>query len=280
LGGKILSVEARSPVTSSDTIFYNIANFGRQTYRLHFAPENMHGSGLSAYLIDKYLKASTPVSLDDTSSATITINTNALSAAADRLMVVFTPMAPLQVTFIGISATRSSDKSINVNWKTENEKDLEVYAIERSGNGSNFNTLGKQEVTHNSDGSGAYFYEDRNPLVSENYYRIKALNRSGKVEYSPIVKVAHLKLPASISVYPNPVVGKKLIVQFNNIHAGYYNMELTNKLGQAIYREIFNVTSNRYVKTIILANATPSGNYQLSIYASDGSKTVEELFIK
>jgi hypothetical protein len=278
--GKILSVEARSPVTSSDTIFYNIANFGRQTYRLHFAPENMHGSGLSAYLIDKYLKASTPVSLDDTSSATITINTNALSAAADRLMVVFTPMAPLQVTFIGISATRSSDKSINVNWKTENEKDLEVYAIERSGNGSNFNTLGKQEVTHNSDGSGAYFYEDRNPLVSENYYRIKALNRSGKVEYSPIVKVAHLKLPASISVYPNPVVGKKLIVQFNNIHAGYYNMELTNKLGQAIYREIFNVTSNRYVKTIILANATPSGNYQLSIYASDGSKTVEELFIK
>lgn len=278
--GKILSVEARSPVTSSDTIFYNIANFGRQTYRLHFAPENMRGSGLSAYLIDKYLKISTPVNLDDTSTVAITVNTDAASSAKDRLMVVFNLMAPLPVTFIGISGARNSDKSISVKWKTENETDLEVYVIERSGNGSNFDTLGKQEVTHNSDGRGAYIYEDRSPLVSENYYRIKALNRSGKVEYSPIVKVAHLKLTGSISVYPNPVNGKKMVVQFNNMPAGRYNMELTNKLGQAIYHEIFNVTGNRYANTIILSNATPPGNYQLSIYASDGSKTAEQLIIE
>jgi hypothetical protein len=98
---------------------------------------------------------------------------------------------------------------------TENEKDLEVYFIERSGNGSNFDVRNKQDIIHNSGGSGAYIYKDKNPLDSENYYRIKVLNLSGKVEYSPIVRVAHLKRSASICVYPNPRTGKKLIVQFN-----------------------------------------------------------------
>jgi len=278
--GKILAIEARSPVENSDTIFYNISNFGRQTYQLHFEPENMRGSSFSAKLIDKYLKTNTPLSLDDTSTVAITVNADAASATADRLMVVFTLMAPLSVTFTGISATRNSDKSISVSWKTENEKDLEVYVIERSGNGSIFNVLGKQEVVHNSGGMGVYNYKDKSPFVSENYYRIKALNLSGKVEYSPIVKVAHLKLSASISIYPNPVVGKKLIVQFNNMPVGYYNIKLTNRLGQAIYRGTSNVTSSSYTKTIILANAMPSGNYQLSIYAPDGSKTVEQLIME
>ena len=85
--------------------------------------------------------------------------------------------------------------------------------------------------------------------------------------------------PVFISVYPNPVVGKKIMVQFSSQPLGNYSLKLTNKLGQSIYRGGVSVSSSNFLKIIKLAPNTATGNYQLSITAADGSKTVQQVVV-
>ena len=87
--GKILSIEAKSPVNSNDTIYFNMSNLKQQTYQLRFAPGNMKNSGLEAFLIDQFLNTSTPVNLSDSGSVNIAITGDPASAAADRFKIVF-----------------------------------------------------------------------------------------------------------------------------------------------------------------------------------------------
>ncbi len=43
--GKLLAIEAKSPLISNDTIYYNLTNLAKTAYQLVFAPENMESAG-------------------------------------------------------------------------------------------------------------------------------------------------------------------------------------------------------------------------------------------
>lgn len=277
--GKALAIEGRSPVADADTLFYYMSNLRQQAYRLAFAPQGMYSS-VDAFLVDKFLNTSTLINLAaDSSFADFTVSSNAASSAADRFMVVFKLLTPLPVTLTTIAASRNADKTISVNWHSENEINLIDYAVERSGNGNSFSSLGTQTPATNNGGSAAYLYKDANPLGGDNYYRIKALSRSGQSQYSAIVKVAPVKQPASISVYPNPVVDKIMVVKFISQPFGNYQVTLSNQPGQSIYHGYVSVSSSNFVKTIELAAGTAAGNYQLTITAADGGRTVQQVVI-
>jgi hypothetical protein len=87
--GKILAVEARSPVLRTDTIQYLFNRLRVQAYQLRFGPENFSNPRLKAFFIDKWLHSRTPVSMDDTTYININITADPASAAADRFMLVF-----------------------------------------------------------------------------------------------------------------------------------------------------------------------------------------------
>ncbi|MFT3909518.1 MAG: hypothetical protein QM737_08845 [Ferruginibacter sp.] len=105
-----LSVEARNPVVRRDTIFYSISNLRHQPYQLRFAPKNMFGTNLAAFLIDKYLNSETRLSLVDSSFVNINITDDALSYASDRFYVVFRlqPAPGLPGTLPGHHISRSA----------------------------------------------------------------------------------------------------------------------------------------------------------------------------
>ncbi len=87
--GKILAVEARSPVLRTDTIQYGFSRLRVQAYQLRFGPENFSNPRLKAFLIDKWLHSRTPVSLDDTTYININITPDPASSAVNRFMLVF-----------------------------------------------------------------------------------------------------------------------------------------------------------------------------------------------
>lgn len=229
--GKLLAIETRSPVTANDTLYFNIKNFTRQTYHLDFEPENMAGNNLSAYLVDNYLKTTTEVSLAGKTSVDITVNSDAVSSAANRLMIVFKQMAALPVTFASIKAY-PKDKDIAVEWKVENEKGMLRYEVEKSIDGINFSKV--STVLPGNTGSGAYQWIDKNPNIGYNYYRIRSVDKDGKIEYSTVVKVLINDGTSSIMVYPNPITDGIIHLQLKNQPAGMYMVRLLNPLGQLI----------------------------------------------
>ena len=88
------------------------------------------------------------------------------------------------------------------------------------------------------------------------------------------------KLPASISVYPNPVAAKKMMVQFSSQAAGNYVLQLNNKLGQPVFCAAITTSGSSFSKIITLPPNITTGNYQLSITSAHGSRTVLQVILE
>lgn len=92
---KTLVVEKRSELTSTDIISYSLTNAKEQSYRFEFVANGLDKTGLTAYLVDNYLKNTIPIDLNGTTSASFAINSNASSSAADRFYIAFAKPATI-----------------------------------------------------------------------------------------------------------------------------------------------------------------------------------------
>jgi len=272
--GIILAIEAKAPLSLSDTLYYNMSNLKQQTYQLRFAPENMGSTGLQAYLIDQFLNTSTPISLTDSSFVNISVTSNPASYAAGRFEMVFRTLGPLPVTFTSITAAQKN-KDILVSWTVENESGIQQYEVEKSEDGIQFTKVATVAV--NINGSGNYSWLDENVTSGYQYYRVRSIGKDGQLQYTQIVKVLIGDLDASISVYPNPIVNGSIQIQFSNQVAGVYEIRLMNSLGQLILSKVVTHNDGNSSEIITPAHKLAKGIYQLEIIKPDGNVEVVKI---
>ncbi|MBX2931101.1 MAG: T9SS type A sorting domain-containing protein [Chitinophagaceae bacterium] len=88
---KKLSIESRSAINNTDTLFVQIANLraAQSSYRWVITPQNFESFRLQAFLEDNYTGLSSAISLSDTTIIPFTVNGNAASTAANRFKIVF-----------------------------------------------------------------------------------------------------------------------------------------------------------------------------------------------
>lgn len=119
---------------------------------------------------------------------------------------------PLSTNDVNISATNKGSYNL-VNWNLTSDIRYSSFELERSGDGDRFTQL----TTVAAGTSNEYVYNDVKPLSGMNYYRVKTVDRSGKVFYSKVaytsVKDADL---FTAEAYPNPVKEKFTVKVFGN----------------------------------------------------------------
>jgi len=94
----------------------------------------------------------------------------------------------LPVTLTRFSATELPEqKQVLLSWATASEVDNAYFAVERSVNGSTFETLGRVAGAGSSNNPHAYTYVDEAPSASLAYYRLRQTDFDGSVTYSPTV---------------------------------------------------------------------------------------------
>ena len=270
-----LVVERRSLSSAGDTVFFSMSRLKRINYKLEINPSNINDPLLSAFLEDKYKATLTPVSLTDITSYNFTVDA---AAASDRFRIVFRPQSPLPVTFTSIKAAQVNN-NIVVEWKVANQLNIASYEVEKSTNGRSFNKVGSQIATQVSNASITYNWLDENAVTGVNYYRIKAIELSGNVKYTDIVKVVLGKAGTGITVSPNPVRGNLVNIQFNNQQAGRYNIRLMNNAGQEVYKNVLQHTGGNASQSINIPSAIARGIYQLEVIAPDNTKKVQKLIV-
>ena len=271
--GLPFAVEARQPVSESDTVFFNMRKIKLQPYRLEFIAENFDNS-ITGFLEDKYLYSSTPVNMTGTTTVDFSVTSDVASAAADRFRIVFRNVRPLPVTFTSITAVKNSNGNI-VEWKVENEINISSYEVERSTDGINFSKAGAVAAGNNS----FYNWLDAYPVTGDNFYRIKSISNRGTFEYSRIVKVSAVKGRTGYTVYPNPSTDGSLGLQMSNISAGIYTVKITNGNGQLIWKELVNHPRGTATNIIHPSSELGSGNYQLEVIDITGKSTVIKVMV-
>jgi hypothetical protein len=277
-GGTLLVVERRHTIVKSDTIFLNLTGVKAQGYRFEFMATGIYQPGLNGFLEDTYLKTRTPLNIDGTTTADFSIVNIAGSYAANRFRIVFTPQAILPVTFTSLKAYPVASK-IAVEWKVDNETNINQYVVEKSLDGTSFNKLATTPATANGGHSASYQVTDSIPADSYNYYRVKSIDISGKTAYSDVVEVLITKANPQITVYPNHIIAGMINLHFINQQAGTYFARLTNTAGQLIIDKEINHMGGNNDYQIQFNRDVSHGVYHLEIIKNNASpQTIKVLY--
>jgi hypothetical protein len=199
------------------------------------------------------------------------VNATPASSASDRFRIVFAaPAAPLPISFTSIKAYQQG-ANVAVEWEVAAELNVKNYEVEKSTNGINFVKLGTQLATGNNSSDVTYNWLDVNPVSGNNFYRIRSIENSGMMKYSAIAKVNIGKLAPSFTVYPNPVTGKQVNLQFTAMDKGMYNIRLINTMGQTVYSTQYSHAGGSATQSISI-NGVVAGAYMMELISPDNSK--------
>ncbi len=268
-GGKLLVIERRHTVVDNDTIFLNLTNVRVQQYRYHFDAQNLN-TVAAGYVVDNYTNTRTPLNLNGGTDVTFNIINVPGAYAANRFMIVFSPLKVLPVTFTSIKAYKQ-DKNIEVEWRVSNESNIKEYQAEKSVNGIDFTTLSVVKPTNNNGGSAVYVQPDTKPVTGDNYYRIRSIDMNGAISYTTIVKVQIADSRQDINIYPNPITDGQIHLQFLNEPVGKYGLRLLNSLGQVILAKQVTHADGTTTDLIRWNFNLAHGMYKLEITKPDNS---------
>lgn len=85
----------------------------------------------------------------------------------------------LPVSFVDFTATRNTNSAL-LKWQTASEKDNDYFQVLRkTDNADGFEVIAKVNAKTNSAALNSYTYTDFNPVVGNNYYQIKQVDKGG-----------------------------------------------------------------------------------------------------
>ncbi|MBI3137210.1 MAG: hypothetical protein HYZ15_01355 [Sphingobacteriales bacterium] len=148
-----------------------------------------------------------------------------------------TGASPLPVTLAYFEGTALNEREIKLGWSNLTELGVDRYEIQRAMPDSGFKMVALVWPFSNSGGRSDYSVPLNQPVAVANY-RIKVIENSGAIAYSPVIQV---KLPGSqpiqndlsLTVYPNPAYSSR--IQFSaRLPQGRYTACLVNLVGQQV----------------------------------------------
>ena len=178
----------------------------------------------------------------------------------------------LPVTLLSFTALLQSNNTSLLNWVTTNETSNRFFAVQRSGDGAAFDSIGSVPGAGTTGVQESYSYTDASPLSGMNYYRLKQVDFDGNATYSPVVSV-RVQASLAFSIAPNPA---------HDLLTVYPGATLS---GKGVYRIVdiqgrlvmtLNATTDN-AQQLNIASLTP-GTYILQYLTTTNSTTIQ--FIK
>jgi hypothetical protein len=165
--------------------------------------------------------------------------------------------AVLAVKFVGFTVTRKIN-DVLIQWSTTEEVNANIYQVEKSEDGTNWNTVAYVAAVGSRSSVNNYSFIDKNVTVKLAYYRIKEVDVDGKAMYTAVqsirfetVSAAEIKITSAQSKvmlqFPKPVKGN-LVVRFVSRNGQVVDQQnISNPVGQ------------------VVLNSKVTGNYIISI---------------
>jgi hypothetical protein len=138
-----------------------------------------------------------------------------------------------------VSFTGWNQGSVNkLQWVTASELHSDKYEIEKSTVSGVWNTIGDVRAAGNSNIKLTYNFTDNNPVVGDNYYRLKMIDIDGTFKYSNTINIPISEAITNgfVGVYPNPT-GGELNVDIQSV--GLYDtyVSVYDVLGKTIFEK-------------------------------------------
>ncbi|MDQ2719953.1 MAG: T9SS type A sorting domain-containing protein [Bacteroidota bacterium] len=113
------------------------------------------------------------------------------------------------------------------------------FELQRSSDGTRFNTITTVLAAGNSQTQKKFFVTDKLPIEGNNFYRLKMIDKDGKSTYSNIQEFKFLKVNSTFTISPNPTKDFINIISSNDIKDE--QVKITDLNGKTLYsaKQIF-----------------------------------------
>jgi len=148
----------------------------------------------------------------------------------------------LAVNFLAVSATGNAGKTM-ISWKMGSEENMLEYVVEKSVDGVSFVPLGTLLYQFPVSGTNDYQFTDFVPVANGNtYYRIRALDNSGRSFYSNIVSVRLSAAAGALAISPNPAVESASLGVVSSVN-GQAEIRLLDMTGHSCWQKRYTVNA-------------------------------------
>ncbi len=276
-----LVIERRSLISVSDTTYFRMWNVQQRNYRIQVIAENLHTFNLIGFIRDSYLNQDTQVGLNDTSNIDFAVTSNPASRAQNRFTLIYRDVnaagGALPVQFTSIQLQRNNNQ-VQVSWGVENEINMVKYVVEYAVDAVHFAPV-KEVASSNSIASKSYSIADSRSAGTEHFYRIRAVDLGGKIQYSAIARLGASKTVQGMNVYPNPVTNKVCQLQLNLSQGGNYTVSITAMNGQRQELGKLSLPAGQSLQTLSLPKNTAAGIYRLQLTSPDNTVLLKTIHV-
>lgn len=149
-------------------------------------------------------------------------------------------------------------------WNTATEVNSSGFYIEHSTDEKNWQTLDFIAAVGNSETKNNYDYIHQNPVLGNNYYRLKMADNDGVSEYSEIRHLTFRNESPIVNIFPNPFK-ESLSFEADFAKAGYAQIQVVDVLGKVVFTQQLEVQKGLETYTLHHLHDLAKGNYLLQI---------------
>ena len=140
---------------------------------------------------------------------------------------------PIRLAYFNAVLNEAKDQSI-LSWATEKEESFDHFEIEYAGSDLQFSKLTSvQGSGANTQSLKKYSWIHTNPIIGDNYYRLKAVDIDGSFEYFDIKHVV-VETSKELFIYPNPSVDGRVSYKINFEPTSGSRIVIVNGLGNQL----------------------------------------------
>jgi hypothetical protein len=188
----------------------------------------------------------------------ISLHSNTVSGCQQSLIALPNTFLSFKLKKLAFGAT------VAIEWQIITEDPSSGFEIERLNNNT-FEKIGFKKAKFSNDGQiENYLFIDYNPLIGDNYYRIRYFDARGTIIYSSTIVAVYLNSEKAANIFPIPCVNQLRIEHLLATEMNTYQFQLTNLFGV----EILNLLLSEQL-TVIDCESMPSGFYTYRILKAD-----------
>jgi hypothetical protein len=134
-------------------------------------------------------------------------------------------------------------------WETASENGTKMFDIQKSINGSSFQSIGNVPATNQINGA-TYRYMDDKAMDAKNYYRLRIVDIDGHTEYSQMV-ILSKGLLKNIRILGNPVTDK-ININIADDEISQFKISVYSPSGVAMVTRVYNHAGGSSICTLDL----------------------------
>lgn len=109
---------------------------------------------------------------------------------------------PVELLFFNANIT---DGQIELKWSTASELNNDIFTLERSRNGKDFELITTIEGNGTTTLESNYEHVDNNPYLGLSFYRLSQTDYDGTTEVFPMISVVYTSRSNKFTISPNPI---------------------------------------------------------------------------